>query len=48
MLKRDGTATSLSEFNNSLATNHGLNEEAKTFGIQNCCKETYYFTKKIS
>ena len=35
MLKRDGTATSLSEFKNYLAINHGLNEVAKTFGIQN-------------
>ena len=48
MLKSDGTATSLSEFKNYLAINYGLSEVAKTFAIQNCCKETYYFTMKIS
>ena len=33
MLKRDATATSLSEFKNYLAINHDLNEVAKTSGI---------------
>ena len=34
MFKRDGTVASLSEFKNYLAINYGLNEVAKTFGIQ--------------